>query len=447
MVTRLSQLKHFSVNQMIGHLKNPLYRNGYLMILSSGLTSVLGLLYWILAARLYTPEAVGVNSAALAAATLLSGISQLNAQSMVVRFLPISGQATLKLIVYTYLITISLGLLTGFIFLLGLDYWSPALHLIKEPLAMGVWFVASVSITAIFAMQDAILAGLRRATWIPLENVLFAILKIVLLVALAGSVFQQSIFISWTVSLVLLVIPINYFIFKRFIPQHVETTEEFVEPIHLPQIISYIAVNYLGSLFTILGASLLPIIVLQTVGAEDNAYFYPGWAIYSALQLVAYNMVTSLTVEASREKHKLLFYSWRIFLRVMQLLIPLVMVIVLGAPLILRLYGENYSNVGANLLRFLAVATIPNAITIIYIGIARVQLKVVGVIVVDGTMAILGIGLSYLFLPLYGITGIGIAWLISQITVAIGVLLIQAYPMLRQRKADANARNAIAPQG
>ena len=42
--------------RLITHLRTPLYRNGYALVLSSATTSVLGVAYWILAARTYTPD-------------------------------------------------------------------------------------------------------------------------------------------------------------------------------------------------------------------------------------------------------------------------------------------------------------------------------------------------------------------------------------------------------
>ena len=75
-------------------LNVPLYRNGYALVASSGLTSVLGLVYWLMAARLYTPQAVGVSAALISAMTLLANLAQLNLKSALNRFLPRAGSAS-----------------------------------------------------------------------------------------------------------------------------------------------------------------------------------------------------------------------------------------------------------------------------------------------------------------------------------------------------------------
>ena len=43
----------------------PQHRDGLALVLSSGLTSAVGLLYWVVAARLFDPATVGINSVAL----------------------------------------------------------------------------------------------------------------------------------------------------------------------------------------------------------------------------------------------------------------------------------------------------------------------------------------------------------------------------------------------
>ena len=43
-------------------LRDPLLRNGYALVANVGITSVLGFVYWIIAARLYPPEYLGLGT-------------------------------------------------------------------------------------------------------------------------------------------------------------------------------------------------------------------------------------------------------------------------------------------------------------------------------------------------------------------------------------------------
>ena len=144
-----------------------------------------------------------------------------------------------------------------------------------------------------------------------------------------------------------------------------------------------------------------------------------------SLQLVAINMTTSLTVEGTRDRPQLRVYGYRVFVNVMQLLVPVIALILLGAPWILRLFGADYAAEGSSLLRWLALSTLPNTIVVLYIAFERVRNRVAGIIIIQGALCALVLGLSVRLLPVYGIAGIGIAWLASQTVIAAGLLISQ----------------------
>src|ERR687886_313238 len=87
-------LNNVSIPRLVSHVRTPLYRNGYALMLSDGTTSALGFLYWVLAARCYAAETVGLNAAAISTLLLLSGIAQLNLSTALIRFVPIAGPMT-----------------------------------------------------------------------------------------------------------------------------------------------------------------------------------------------------------------------------------------------------------------------------------------------------------------------------------------------------------------
>ena len=53
--------------ELRAHMASPLYRNAYALMINTAVTGVLGVLYWLLAARSYTAVEVGRASAAIAA--------------------------------------------------------------------------------------------------------------------------------------------------------------------------------------------------------------------------------------------------------------------------------------------------------------------------------------------------------------------------------------------
>src|SRR5262249_45172 len=86
-------------------LADPLARNGYALIANSAGTGALGLVYWLLMARLYPAAAVGKASAAYAAMNLLAGFTALNFNGALNRFIPQAGLRTRSFVLRAYLVS------------------------------------------------------------------------------------------------------------------------------------------------------------------------------------------------------------------------------------------------------------------------------------------------------------------------------------------------------
>ncbi len=427
-----SAVRTLSLGQLVAHLQIPLFRNAYALIFSSAATSVLGIAYWVLAARFYTDEIVGQNSAAIAATQLLSSISILYLDGAFIRFIPRAGRTAGRLILYAYLITTMVAAVVGFIFLLGVGIWSPALSFLNAtPLSM-VWFILATTTGCVFLMQDGALTGLRQAVWVPIENGIFAIAKIVLLVVFAQVSPQYGIFASWTIPAALLILPVNGLIFGRLLGEHHRANQDIVRPLIPAQITRYVAGNYVGFLFLLAYTKLLPVMVIQLAGSEASAYFYLPWVVATSLQLVAQNMSVSLVVEGTLDQAKLRSYVRRALVHTLKLLTPVIVVLAFAAPLILRLFGRAYAEEGGNLLRLLSLAIVPNIFFVLCIGLLRVQRRIFEIAMAQGAVAILTLALSYLLLPRYGIAGVGWAWLVSQSLAALVAYLVVLRPILRR---------------
>ena len=110
------KLTTLHLERFIEHLRTPLFRNGYALVFSSAATSALGLAYWILAARYYSAEAVGLNAAALSAMMFLASLSQLNLMNALNRFVPTAGPTTARLVGSAYAISAGAAVITSLIF-------------------------------------------------------------------------------------------------------------------------------------------------------------------------------------------------------------------------------------------------------------------------------------------------------------------------------------------
>jgi O-antigen/teichoic acid export membrane protein len=407
------------IERLGAHLRIPLYRNGYALVMNSGLTAALGMLFWLLAARTYTTETVGLNAAAISTMMALSRLAQLDMSNVANRFLPNAGRMTGQMILCFYGICAGLALVVGTTFILGIKWWTPELAHLKSSPWMGAAFVAATLLWTVFAIQDGVLVGLREATWVPVENAIFALAKVGLLVPLVAFFPDHGIFVSWTLPVVLLVVAMNWLIFRRLVPHHVQKTQDISVRVLPSQIARYITGDYFSSLIGLFVNSLMPLIIVAQLGAAANAYFTLAWTIHYSLYLVSLNMGMSLIAEAVIAPDKLYRYMRQTLIQLARLLVPAVLAIVVAAPYFLPLFGEGYAEEGAGVLRLLCLSVIPSMVNTLYISVARVKPQVKTLLVIQAAIYLQALALTLILLPNYGLVGVGWAWLISQSTVAI----------------------------
>ena len=170
-----------------------MHRDGLALVLSSGLTSAVGLLYWVAAARLFDPAAVGVSSVALSTMQLLGGVAHLNLTQALLRFAPVAGRHTRLLVLSCYALASTVAALVGLGYAAGAPVWAPQMVDAVGHGALLAFFAVATPAWAIFTMQDYLLTALRRATVVPVENLVFAVGKIGLLGAAAGLAFVSAV--------------------------------------------------------------------------------------------------------------------------------------------------------------------------------------------------------------------------------------------------------------
>lgn len=407
------------------HLSDPLYRTGYYLIVGTGITSLLGVGFWALAAHSYSAHVVGLNAAAISAMTLVAEACTLGLSAVLVRYLPVAGGSTRRLISRSYALTVSLALVFGLLAALTTGVWSPELDFLSS----GGWllgFVLATGATTIFTLQDSVLTGLRAAKWIPLENSLYALAKLLLLVLLASSLTGSGPFVAWTAPLALAVVIVNVLIFRRLIP----AASAREGSLDRGKLLSMATGNYAGKLFTLAGNLYMPILVANQASAADAAYFFVPWMVSLAIELIALNVMTSLTVEAASDMERLRELSRRALRQTLRLVVPVAALAAIVAPWALLVFGQDYADEGATLLRLLALGMVPNAIVTLGISVARIEHRGRVVVAIQGAHCVAVLGLSALLLPSLGIDAVGYVWTASQSTLALILMATLLRPLL-----------------
>lgn len=407
------------IDGAFNHVRSPLYANGYVLMANTALASVLGFAYWSIASRLYDKTEFGRNYALVSTVLLLSAVTQLNMKSVLVRYLPRAGRFTSGLVVRAYAIAVAVALPVTALALFVAGLLAPEDSVLQMSLGLGAWFTISAAAWSIFNLQDSALTGLRKAGWVLAENTCFNILKIVLLFAFAGAQGRHGIFFSWTLPVLALVLPVNLLIFSRFGPAHAQATRENEQRLERRQLRSFVAGDYVGSLFAQASTLLLPILVVEVLSEDAAAEFATPVLIATAVDLVALNLATSLTVEAAHDQTRLIEYARSVLRNTLVLVVPVVAVLVVAAPLLLRVFPVELAGPSSiKLLRLLAIASLLRVPTAVYSSIARLQNRTQRNARLAGLQAFLLITLSVVLMRRIGVEGIGFAVLLTQLSVA-----------------------------
>ncbi|MGH3566764.1 MAG: hypothetical protein ACRDRH_12175 [Pseudonocardia sp.] len=415
--------------RLCGHLADPFFRNAYALIVNTGLTGLLGVAFWAIAARTYSDPDVGRASALISAMTLLSGVVAINLAGTLSRFIPESGRRTRSLVVWAYALSSVAVLVLAAGFLLTLDRWGPSFDLLRDP-STAAWFLVLVVAAGAFTVQDGVLIGLRASVWVPVENVLFGIAKIVLLVVLATGFPWGGVYLAWVIPMALLLLPVNALIFGRLVPRHAADSGERFLPPAPAQVGRFFAADYGGALFMFGAATLPPLLVAPYVEPYTFAYFYVAWIAGGMLNLIPMNLASSLTVEGVHAAHTLATNCRAALHRVLGIMTAAAVGVALLAPSLLAVLGSGYVD-AAPMLQALALAAVPRGVVDIWIGVLRAQSRTRAIAKVQIASGGLAIGAVLVWVQVDRlvatpgvelITGVGLAVLASQAAVALAVL-------------------------
>jgi O-antigen/teichoic acid export membrane protein len=420
-----------------------LLRGAYSLIANTAVTSLLGMGFWVAAARMYSNVEVGRDGALVSAMIELSTLSQLNLGNAIVRFLPGLGSRSARAVGIAYALASTLALVVGSAFVLAAPHVSHELAFLSTSVTLAVGFVAALVLWGVFALQDSVLTATRRAPWVPIENAAFGVLKIAALPLLLAAGAVHGVFLAWALPMALLLIPVNLLVFRRAIPAQLGVDEpegpSSVKRFGAARAVRFLSQDYFASIFTQATLTLLPLTVLALLGARDSAYFAIPFMIVMAFDTLAYSACTPLVVEAARlnEGH-LRDLANLVVRRVLVLVAPAGALLILAAPLVLLPFGHAYVQHGTGVLRLLLCASLFRAGIAFFSAVSRVQGRGLRLALMEFALLVLVLGPAAPLADSYGIDGVGAAWLMANAVIFL-TLIPRLLPVLREPRVTSAA--------
>ena len=388
--------------------RDPLYRNSLFLMANTFVTAGLGFLFWIVVARFYTETEVGLGSALISAMSLLAILSTLGFSFTLIRFLP-KAEKPVDLINSCFTVSGIVALAVAGIFIAGLNHWSPAFYFVRENAIFSIAFAFFVLFWTLSGVMDSIFIARRRADFALWKNTLYSLLKIPLPVLLMLYFHSFGIIASWGLAIAFALV-ISLLLFMPRVQNHYKPLPKINLGI-LKHIQRYSAGNYLVSLLGAAQTLILPIMVVNLLGAEQNAYFYVAWMIATLLFAIPVAVSQSLFAEGSHFEHELRVNVLRSYKFIFLLLIPTIVLVLVVGKWLLLLFGASYSANALILLCILALSAIFVGVNCVYYSILRVEgrIRELVALYVFTTLAVL-VG-SYFITPITGIVGIGYTWI------------------------------------
>jgi len=412
-----------SLNVLREHLNTSLFKNAYFMIIGTAATSILGFIFWIVATRYFAAEIVGLGSAIISSLGLLAIFSELGLGIGLIRFLPGAGRKSNDMLNTCLTICGISSITISIIFLAGIEYWSPALQLVRSD---PIFFLCFIIFSVIFTLQPLLLnvfLAKRDTIYLLYTNLINCLFRLVFVI-IASIIFNSSFGFFFAIGLagtLSLSIAIFWFVpkvQKGYHPRPMIERDVMHESWH------YSISNYISRCLLQLTPVILPLMVVNILSAEMNAYFVIAWAVTSLLFVIPSSISNSLFAEGSNDEKSLQFNCVKSLKLMLLLLLPLTIILFIIADNFLLLFGQNYSDNGANLLRILVISAIPYGVNYFYISIARIDKNINILLKIAFSATCLSLGLSYYLMLKMSLMGIGIGYLVGQSIVAGAVIIV-----------------------
>ena len=372
-----------------------------------------GFAFWWVAARQFSPEAVGFASAAISAMTLLGTLCMLGLGTLLIRELPRQPGKAVALISSALLLVGAVGATIGLIFALGVPSLSPNLQPLRASAPAVALFAAGVSFTTVGMVLDQALFGFLRGDLQLWRNSLFAGAKLAALTLAAFWLAQRAgltIYTTWLIGDALSSTALAaYAVFKGKWNGRIPRPQLGLLRELGPSALQHHLLNLL-----MMGPNMaLPLIVTIVISATMNAWFYVAFLLADIVYVVPQALVTALYAVSSAQPEALARKArFTLGLSAIACIVANC-VLFLGSKQLLGLFGPGYVAQGVWSMRILGLAAIPFFIKDHYISICRVQDRIAQALLPLTAGALLELGASILGARLGAITGLSLGWLIA----------------------------------
>ena len=390
------------------------------LLATTVLTTVLGLAFWWVAARLLPLSEVGYGSAAVSALTLVGTFGMAGLNTVLIGHLARSPRHANGLLTAAMYAS---GLLSA---LLATGFWlvtavmlpkaAPYLHSGAD----AVTFIAGSALTGATLILDQALLGTIGGSLQLWRNAAFSLAKLAALAGLAAAWHDQfgtSILVAWVAGTALSLVPVGVLLRRRGMRLTARPEWRRLRGLGRASVSNTWLNNMLQA-----PVLAMPLLVTGTLSAADGGAFYVAWTVVMVAVLLPFHFTTALYAASAADPRGLaakLRFSLRISMLAGLAGVPLV--IACAHPL-LRLFGAGYAARAAVPLELLIAGYFGSVLKNHYIALCRISGRITqaGIYATVSTAARLGAAVAGAVIG--GLDGLSIALLLVMTAEGLAVL-------------------------
>lgn len=431
------------VKLLIGRIKqgrhlfatDSLFRNATYLTGSTLIMSVLGFFFWIFIAHLYSPTEIGVASALIAVTTLISNISLLGLNMSMVRFLP-SGKNQSRDINAVTVVVASVTLFAAAVYAFIGTRFSGHIGLLASTDGKLIFTFLMVAVS-LNSLTDSVFIANRRGEYHTAGYAMLGLTKLILPLVLV-SFGATGIFGAYILAMVAS-LALSYYLMWRGCGYHFFSRPDWKI---ISRMRTYAAHNYVGVVLNGLPAQLMPILIIKDIGASSVAFFSMAWTMANLLYVVPAAAMQSLLAEVSNNPDKQTEHVKRMVKMLTILLVPMVVLAIIIAPFMLRIFGPQYQHHATEIFQLFALSTFFVAISSVGNTLLNIAHKTSGVVITQVVNVAVTFGSAF-WLVHEGLRGIGISIVLGNLAASV-MYIILLRDLLRRKPTEKHGTSPVS---
>lgn len=389
-----------------------LFKNSVYLMGSTGVQAALGFVFWILAARFYSGDDIGIATALISATMLITNFSLLGFNSTLIRFLPSAKQPN-RVINTSMIIVAVASLMVATIYVVGLERFSPKLAFVQDQWIFAALFVLFTAVESVNTLTDSVFIAYRASLYNLIVYTLFSVAKVVGVVGLVmlGSL---GVFFSYVGAVAVAFCLSVFFMHRKFAYRFEPTIDR---PL-VRRVRKFSLANYVSTFATALPVQAFPIMIVNYLGATPAAYFYIASMIANMIYVVPTATSQSMFAESSHAEAELARHTKSALKVTGVICVPIILGVLALGKLILRIFGHGYAGGAYSLLLVFALTTPLTAFFFIGCSVLKVRHEMRNLLIVSVLFPIVAVGSAW-YLRRYGVLGFGYALSLAYLVTAV----------------------------